>query len=214
MKVRTQLTRYKEAAVTERPALDALLDEILVAHVGFVSDGHPVVLPTAIARDGDSVLIHGSTGSPWMQTLARGVPASVAVTALEGLVIARSAFASSVNYRSAVLFGEFRVVADDPKESALIRLTDALLPGRSAEVRRSRPRERAATMLLTMPISQWSMKVADDWPEDDDDDIAGPAWAGVIPIRQAYLPPKPAPDLGTNREVPPSVRALGESSLI
>lgn len=207
--VRTEPTRLPEAAVTDRGRLDALLDEALVAHVGLVADEHPVVIPTAIARDGDRVLVHGSTGSRWMRSLAAGVPASVAVTALDGLVVARSAFESSVRYRSAVLFGRFRPVTAAGKVAALTLLTDALIPGRSREVRESTPRELAATLVLELPIEQWSMKASDGWPEDTEDDVAGPAWAGVVPIRQVYDAPEAAPDLHRGRPVPASVRALG-----
>ncbi len=206
--VRTELTRIPDAAVRDRPSLDALLDEVLVAHIGFVADDHPVVVPTAVVRDGDRILIHGSTGSRWMRLLATGVPASVAVTAVDALVVARSAFESSVRYRSAVLFGRFVTVADDAKAATLAVVTDGLLPGRTGEVRASTDRELAATLVLHMPIETWSMKVAQDWPDDGPDDVAGPAWAGIVPLRHEYGAPQPAPDLGPDRSVPASLSAL------
>ncbi|WP_375501290.1 pyridoxamine 5'-phosphate oxidase family protein [uncultured Jatrophihabitans sp.] len=206
--VRTEPTRIPEAAVHDPESLHRLLDGTLVAHIGFVADDHPVVLPTAIVRDGDRVLVHGSTGSRWMRLLATGVPASVAVTAVDGLIVARSAFESSVRYRSAVLFGSFTALAGAAKEAALDVVTEGLLPGRTSEVRPSTAREIAATLVLAMPIETWSMKVSDGWSEDGDDDVAGPAWAGFVPLRSSYGPPEPAPDLGPDRLVPPSVQAL------
>jgi nitroimidazol reductase NimA-like FMN-containing flavoprotein (pyridoxamine 5'-phosphate oxidase superfamily) len=113
--VSTRLTRLPDKAVTDRAALDALLDTALVGHIGLVADEHPLVIPTAMARDGDRVLVHGSTGSRWMRTLAGGAPACLTVTELDGLVVARSAFESSLHYRSAVLFGSFAPVPDDEK---------------------------------------------------------------------------------------------------
>ncbi len=206
--VRTELTRIPDAAVRERAALDALLDEVLVAHIGFVADDHPVVIPTAMVRDRDRILIHGSTGSRWMRRLATGVPTSVAVTAVDALVVARSAFESSMRYRSAVLFGCFTAIPAAAKEATLTLVTDGLLPGRSAEVRPSTARELAATLVLQLPIESWSLKVAQDWPEDGPDDVAGPAWGGIVPLRREYEAPQPAPDLGPGRPVPASLAAL------
>lgn len=206
-------TRLPELASADRAALDALLDATYVGHFALVADdGTPVVIPTAIVRDGDRVLAHGSTGSRWMRRLATGVPASLAVTALDGLVVARSAFESSVLYRSAVVFGRCSRVADADKERALDLVTEGLLPGRVAEVRRATKAELAATLVLALPLDDWSLKVSDGFSEDGDDDIAGPAWAGIVPSRPAYAAPVGAPDLRPGIEVPPSVRALLDTS--
>lgn len=210
--VRTTPTRLPEYAVGERAALDALLDDELVAHVALVIDGHPVVLPTAVVRHEDGVRIHGSTGSPWMRALAEGAPASLCVTALDGLVVARSAFESSVRYRSAVVFGRFQPVEGAEKAAAMVALTDGLIPGRSAEVRDSTRRELAATLVLQMPIETWSMKASTGWPEDDPADVAGPAWAGVVPVREVYDAPLAAPDLRDGIVVPESVAGLRDRS--
>jgi nitroimidazol reductase NimA-like FMN-containing flavoprotein (pyridoxamine 5'-phosphate oxidase superfamily) len=210
--VRTELTRIPESAVRDRAALDALLDEVLVAHIGFVVDDHPVVIPTAIVRDTDRILVHGSTGSRWMRGLAAGSDASVAVTAVDALVVSRSAFESSIRYRSAVLFGRFSAVDETVKPAVLDVVTEGLIPGRTAELRVPTPRELAATLVLEMPIAQWSMKVAQGWPEDGPEDVVGPAWAGIVPIHTTYGPPEPAPDLGPGRPVPESVRALFDSA--
>jgi uncharacterized protein len=199
----------------ERTGLDALLDEVHVAHVGLIdAAGLPVVFPTAVARDGDRILIHGSTGSPWLRRVADGAPVSVAVTAFDGLVIARSAFESSIHYRSAMLFGACTRIDDrEDKLRALDVFTEALLPGRVGEVRRSTAKELAATLVLglgiqTGPTPNWSVKVGDDWPDDPADDVAGPAWAGVVPARIAYDDARPAPDLRAGIAAPGSVLTL------
>jgi len=203
--------RLPELASRDRALLDALLDSTRVAHVGLVAeDGTPVVVPTAAVRDGDRVLCHGSTGSRWMRRIAHGAAVSVAVTADDGLSVARSAFESSFLYRSAVLFGTCVVVEDpDDKVRALDLLTEGLLPGRVVEVRRPTKAELAATLVLALPINDWSLKVNDGWPEDGADDVAGPAWAGVLRRQGGYAAPEPAPDLAAGIEVPPSVSALG-----
>lgn len=196
---------------SDRGVLDALLDASVLAHVAFTDEaGHPVVLPTGFARDRDRVLIHGSTGSGWMRRLAQGAPAAVAITSLEGIVVARTGFESSFHYRSAVLFGTFTVLEGGRRAAALDKLTDRLIPGRAHEVRASTNKELAATMALELPIEQWSLKAAHEWPDDLPEDIAGPAWAGVVPMRTVYGPAIPAPDLGPGREVPASVERLLE----
>lgn len=202
------MTRLPEKQSTDRVRLFALLDSVQIAHVGLVADEHPLVMPTGFVRDGDRLLLHGSTGSRWMRTLAGGIEACLAVTALDAVVVARSAFESSFQYRSAVLFGAFTPVADAAKQQALDVIVDRLLPGRRPEVRGSTARELAATSVLAMPIVRWSLRVSDKWPEDEDSDIAGPAWAGVVPMRTEYGEPVPAPDLRAGIDVPPSVQAL------
>jgi len=194
--------------VHEREALNALLDESRVGHVGITTDDHPVVIPTAIARDGDSVLVHGSTGSGWMRLACRGVPVCLAVTTLDGIVVARSTFESTFHYRSAVIFGCFERLEGERKERALDVVVEKLVPGRLTEVRPPSPSELSKTMVLSLPIEQWSLKVSDGWPDDDVEDVAGPAWAGVIPLAQRAFAPQPAPDLRTGIPIPPSVAAL------
>jgi uncharacterized protein len=203
----TELTRLREHGVADRAELDRLLDATVLAHVGLADDsGGVVVIPTAMTRDGDSILVHGSTGSGWMRRAAAGRPACVTVTALTGIVVARSAFESSFRYRSAVLFGSFTPLAGPAVERALDLLTEHFLPGRTAEIRRPSKRELAATMVLRMPIGQWSLKVSDGWPEDEEADVSGGAWAGVIPLTTIGEEPLPAPDLRPGIPVPPSVR--------
>jgi uncharacterized protein len=206
---RTQLTRVPELGSTDRAELYRLLDDALVGHFALVSDGDPVVIPTAIARDGDSVLAHGSTGAGWMRRLADGRPVCLSVTQYEGLVVARSAFESSMLYRSAVVFGRCAEVSDsEEKRAALDVLTDRFLPGRVAEVRAATKKELAATLILRLPLDEWSLKVSTDWSEDPPEDVAGPSWAGKVPLRLAYADPAGAPDLRPGIEVPGSVRSL------
>ena len=166
------------------------------------------MIPTAIVRDGDRVLAHGSTGSRWMRRLAAGAPTCLAVTALDGVVVARSAFESSLHYRSAVLFG----ACTAPSATTRAR---ARPHHRTARSRDGRPRsaarasaELAATLVLALPITEWSLKVSAGWPEDPDDDVAGDAWAGVVPMTRGYATPQPAPDLRAGIAVPASVRGF------
>lgn len=204
---RTQITRLREKGSDDRVQLNTLLDEARVGHFALTApDGHPVVIPTAIVRDGDRVLAHGSTGSRWMRVLATGVPTCLAVTELDGLVLARSAFESSLHYRSAVLFGTCTPLPDDEKARALDLITEALLPGRVAELRRPVPRELDATLVLALPIDEWSLKVSDGWPDDPPEDVEGDAWAGVVPIDKGYGRPRPAPDLRPGIPVPQSLQ--------
>ena len=207
-RVRTDVRRLPEKQVRDVAVLHAILDDALQAAVGFQVDGQPFVLPMACARDGDSLLLHGSTGSRLMRTLAAGGPVCVSVTHLDGLVYARSAFESSMRYRSATVLGTAVLVADDEKLHALEVLTEHLLPGRWAELRAPRGKELAATSVLRVPLDEWSVKVSDGFPDDPDEDLDEPVWAGVVPMRVSYDAPADAPDLGPDRPVPPHVRAL------
>ena len=205
---RTTPARMRELAVSERAELNRLLDQVMIAHVGLSTGrgdtgdgdagpgqaghgdrgrGDVAVFPTALARDAGSILIHGSTGSGWMRLAADGRPACVTVTAVDGIVVARSAFESSFRYRSAILFGAFTAVPEDAAEGALRIITERILPGRSGEIRAPFRRELAATLVLPMPIGEWSMKVSGGWPGNPAEDVAGDAWAGVIPLS----PPRP-----------------------
>ena len=207
---RTTITRLSRKASQNRAELDELLDAVHIGHFAIVDEnGQPVALPTATVRDGDRVLVHGSTGSRWLRRLAAGAPTSLAVTAFDGLVVARSAFESSMRYRSAVLFGQCTAITEpEAKRRALDVITDGLIPGRVREVRASTAKDLAAVLVLALPIDEWSLKVSEGWPDDPDDDVAGPAWAGVLPLRQYYGEPVPAPDLRPGIGLPESVRRL------
>jgi nitroimidazol reductase NimA-like FMN-containing flavoprotein (pyridoxamine 5'-phosphate oxidase superfamily) len=204
----TEITRLPEKGVRDLEQLHALLDSQYVGHVGLVRDGGPVVIPTGIARDGDRVLVHGSTGSGWMRQLAAGADACVTVTSLHGVVVARSTFESSFHYRSAVLYGSFTPLRDADKRRALDVVAEHFIPGRTREVRPSTEKELAATLVLAMPIARWSLKVSEQWPEDEPSDVEGDAWAGVVPLRTTFGEPQPAPDLRAGIDLPPSVRNL------
>lgn len=187
--------------------LRQLLSDQVIAHLAFVFEGRAMVLPSAIALDGENILIHGSTGSRWMRQLATGIPVTASVASLEGLVYARSGFESSMIYRSAVLFGSCHRVTGLELEPALDKLVDRLLPGRTAELRRPTRKELAATLVLRMEISDWTLKTSNFWPEDPESDVAGTAWAGVLPILSVYGRPLAAPDL---REDIPLAKSVAE----
>lgn len=211
----TRVTRLGEKQTASREALDALLASTPLATIALVRDGHPTVFPTGFTRVGEDLVVHGSTGSPWLRALASGAPAAVSVTTLDGVVVARSGFESSFHYRSAVLFGVFEPVPEDDKVRYLDALTDAFIPGRVAELRPSTRKEIAATLALRMAITtdNWSLKVSAGWPEDPDSDVAGDAWAGVVPMTTVYGDPRPAPDLTPGIEVPHSVRSMTDRSV-
>lgn len=203
----TRIRRLSDRQVTERSVLDQILDAALVAHVGYVREGSPVVLPFACARDGDWLLLHGSTGAGLLQACAAGQPISAAITHVDGLVVARSTFDNSMNYRSAVVFGVPEVLAGADQARALDVLVDHLMPGRSQEVRPSTPKELAATRVLRLPLDEVSVKVRTGGPtvaEDDGEDRA--AWAGVLPLRQYVEPPVAHPTVADDQSVPDSVR--------
>lgn len=202
-----RVRRLPEYQVTERAALDAALDDALVAHVGVVRDGHPVVLPFACARDGDDLLLHGSTGAGVLRLAARE-PVCVTVTHLDGLVVARSLFESSMHYRSVVVLGEAEPLEGVEKERALDVLSDHLLPGRTAEVRRARPKELAATLVLRVSLDRASLKVGRSAASEPDDGEPRSVWAGVVPLALSAGQPQPADDVPPGVDVPDSVHAL------
>lgn len=190
---RTKLRRLPKRASYDRATIDAILDEGLVCHVGFVVDGEPRVIPTGYARDGDRLLLHGARMSASMRALAAGDQACVTVTLLDGLVLARSAFHHSMNYRSVVVLGAATEVADEAEKRAALRiLTDHLVPGRSADAREPFPAELALTTVVSLPLGEASAKVRTGGPVDDDEDHALSVWAGVIPL--SLLPGLPVDD--------------------
>jgi uncharacterized protein len=206
---RTTPSRVPEnVSTTDRAALELLLREAVVGHFAFVEDGRPVVMPIAFAVDGDRLLLHGSTGSWWLRRLATGIPVTVSVMTVDGLVYARSAFESSMRYRSAVLFGSCTRLDEEEKLEALDVVTDSLLPGRRSEIRAHSRKELAATLVLSFFVDEWTFKRSTQWPEDPEEDIAGDTWAGVLPIRTSYGEPQDAPDLREGIPVAESTRTL------
>ena len=206
---RTKLRRLPKRGHHDRATIDAILDEALVGHLGFVHDGRPAVIPTLHARVGDDVYIHGSSASRMIRALAAGVEACLTVTLVDGLVLARSAFHHSVNYRSVVLYGTATPVTEpEAKERALEAFTEKLVPGRWAEVRWPTRKELKGTAALALPIAEGSAKVRTGPPIDEDEDYALDAWAGVVPIRTEMLEPEPDPLLREGVAAPEHVRAL------
>jgi nitroimidazol reductase NimA-like FMN-containing flavoprotein (pyridoxamine 5'-phosphate oxidase superfamily) len=177
--------------------------------VGFLDGGQPFVIPTAFARMGDRLVVHGSAASRMLKALVTGAPACVTVTLVDGLVLARSAFHHSINYRSVVLYGTATPVTEPAeKERALEAFTEKLVPGRWADVRWPNRKELKATAALALPIREGSAKVRTGQPIDDEEDYALDAWAGVVPMRTDKLDPIPDPELRPGITMPDHVRAL------
>lgn len=193
--------------------LYALIDATLCGQVAFVGDsGEPLVMPVAVARMRHDLVWHGSTGAPWMRLLETGERIAVGLMEIDALVVGRTRFENSFWYRSAVIYGRPRCLAGEEKEEALDALTDHILPGRVAETRPSTRRELAATMVLAVPLDDWSLKVSAEWPDDPPADKATRVWAGVLPRREAIGPAVAAPDLDPTVPLPESCRLLtGES---
>jgi uncharacterized protein len=193
---RTTVRRLPARGAYDRALIHSILDEGLICHVGFVADGRPFVIPTIHVRVGDRLYIHGSPASRMLKALAGGVEVCITVTLVDGLILARSAFHHSMNYRSVVLFGEARAV-DDPaeKERVLRTLAEHLVPGRWRDIRVPTPGELKATSVLSLPIDEASAKVRTGPPVDDEDDYALPIWAGVLPLSITAGEPVPCPRL-------------------
>ena len=200
---RTTVRRLPARANYDRSLINAILDEGLICHVGFVADGRPFVIPTIHVRMGDRLYIHGSPASRMLKAMAVGVEVCVTVTMIDGLILARSAFHHSMNYRSVVLFGQACVV-DDPAEKARVleTLAEHLVPGRWRDIRVPTPGELKATSVLSIPIDETSAKVRTGPPVDDEEDYALPIWAGVLPLTIAAGEPIPCPRLMSGIEPP------------
>lgn len=201
---RTRVVREPHRGVYDRATAYKILDEGFVCHVGFVVDGQPFVIPTGYGRAGDNLYIHGSTASRMLRNLDQGVAVCVTVTLLDGLVLARSIFNHSMNYRSVVVLGTAVAVENtEEKLEALRLLSEHILPGRWAEVRQPNEQELKATLVMRLPITEFSAKVREGPPIDDEEDYAFPTWAGVIPLRMLAGEPIPDPKLEPFREAPP-----------
>jgi nitroimidazol reductase NimA-like FMN-containing flavoprotein (pyridoxamine 5'-phosphate oxidase superfamily) len=191
-----------------RETIDAILDEALVAHVGFAVEGQPYVIPTLHARVGDSVYFHGSSASRTIRALAAGAPACLTVTLLDGLVLARSAVHHSVNYRSVVVLGQATAIDDmDERMTAIEAFTERLVPGRWAEVRPPTAKELKAIQVLALPLTDASAKLRAGPPLDDEEDYAMDAWAGVIPVRILAGEPVEDPRLAAGIALSPAARS-------
>ena len=205
---RTTVARRRERGLYEREAINAIVDEALICHVGFTVDGQPYVLPMAHARIEDRLYIHGSVGSRMLKNLAAGIPVCVTLTLLDGLVLARSAFNHSMNYRSAVILGVAQAVTDEQvKRTAFDALVNHAVPGRSADVRAADAQELKATSVLCLPIEEASVKVRRGPPVDAEEDYALGCWAGVLPMQLVSGHPVDDPRLEFGTPVPPGVAA-------
>jgi nitroimidazol reductase NimA-like FMN-containing flavoprotein (pyridoxamine 5'-phosphate oxidase superfamily) len=200
---RSRVRRLPERGTRERAQVHAILDEGLLCHVGFATERGPVVIPTLYARDGERLYLHGSPASRMLRTLSRGIPVCITVTLVDGLVLARSAFHHSMNYRSVVVFGTARDVDDlEEKRRALARIVEHVVPGRSGGTRMPNDFEEKYTRVLAVEIDEASAKVRKGGPKDDEADLALPHWAGVIPLRIAPGAPLPEPDLAPGTAAP------------
>jgi nitroimidazol reductase NimA-like FMN-containing flavoprotein (pyridoxamine 5'-phosphate oxidase superfamily) len=204
---RTRVVREPHRGLYEREAAYKILDEGFICHVGFVIDGQPFVIPTGYGRQGDNLYIHGSAASRMLRNLEQGVAVCVTVTLLDGLVLARSIFNHSMNYRSVVVLGVAHAV-EDPMEKleALRSLSEHIIPGRWAETRQPNQKELKATLLMRLPIEEFSSKVRQGPPIDDEEDYGFPTWAGVIPLRMLAGKPIRDPKLGAESAVPGYVK--------
>ncbi|HVG22784.1 MAG TPA: pyridoxamine 5'-phosphate oxidase family protein [Thermoanaerobaculia bacterium] len=203
---RTRVRRLAKRASYDRETIHAILDEARVCHVGFVVDGAPVVIPTIHWRVGDTLYVHGSAASRMLRSLRDGVDACVTVTLIDGLVLARSAFHHSMNYRSVVVFGKAREVTGEEKVSALDGLVEHVVRGRSRDARPPNESELKQTLVLALPLEEASAKIRTGGPVDDEEDYALPVWAGVVPLK--LTAGEPVADVGVTAEVPEYLRGV------
>jgi uncharacterized protein len=208
---RTTVKRLPEKARTDVPTLHAVLDAGLVAHVGVLDHGQPIVIPVGYARDHDTILIHGSAASRMFKLLDSGSPACITVTILDGLVLARSLFESSMNYRCAMIFGTSTRLSGQSELDALKVITEHLMPGRWDHARQPTPKELKATMTLSIPLTEFSIKISEGPPGDLDEDLESAAgkviWAGHIPIFEQLGVPIPDQFVPDGTPVPNYVAA-------
>ena len=204
---RTKLKRLPKRGHFDRETVYGILDEGFICHVGFAPEGQPFVIPTGYARDGDTLYIHGSAASRMLRTLSTGVDVCVTVTIIDGLVLARSAFHHSMNYRSVVIFGRATLIEEqEEKMKALLALSEHIVPGRWAEVREPTEQEMKATTVLSLPLVEASAKIRTGPPLDDEEDYEMSVWAGVIPLRLVAGEPIKDPGLPDNIQVPDYAR--------
>lgn len=190
LSARTRVVREPQRGVYDREAAYKILDQGFICHVGFVQDGQPFVIPTAYGRAGDNLYLHGSAASRMLRHLDEGVPVCVTVTLLDGLVLARSVFNHSMNYRSVVVLGTATAVEErEEKLAALRTISEHILTGRWADSRQPTEKELKATLVLRLPIQEFSAKIRTGPPIDDEEDYSFPTWAGVVPLQMTAQPP-------------------------
>lgn len=200
---KTSISRHDERGSYDRELAYSILDEGMVAHVGFDAGEGVIVIPMTYARHSDDLILHGAVASRWLSSFAAGRAVSVCVTLLDGLVLAQSAFSHSMNYRSVVMFGEATLVEDDAmKDSAFKALLDQLVPGRWEDSRQPDRKEVDATTVLSLPIAEASVKVRSGPPKDAAKDLDLPYWTGVIPLRLTADTAIPDPLMTDGRDIP------------
>jgi nitroimidazol reductase NimA-like FMN-containing flavoprotein (pyridoxamine 5'-phosphate oxidase superfamily) len=208
---RTRVVRESDRGVYDRDTVNRILDEGFLCHVGFIVDGQAYVIPTSYGRDGDVLYIHGSAASRMLRNLDRGIPVCVTVTLLDGLVLARSVFNHSMNYRSVVILGTATLISNpEEKLAALLALSEHILPGRWHDSRQPNEKELKATSVLRIPIEEFSAKVRVGPPIDDEPDYTFPTWAGVIPLDTTVG--TPIRDERCQRELPKYLRDYSRKS--
>lgn len=207
---RTKLNRISYKASHEVSDLYSILDDNLVAHVGLVQDGRPVVIPMAYGRVDDIIYLHGSSGSRLMRLLHDEPDVCVSITELKALKVARSTFNSGMHYRSVVIFGKAELVGDEEKDQALNALSDAMIPGRVQEVRSSTKKELAATIIVSLPLSECSVKISVNEVDDDEEDLNKGTWAGIVPFIKTIGEPIPADEEAAGLEIPQSIKRLAK----
>lgn len=203
---KTLIRRQPERAITDRATIEGILDEGFVCHAAYVTDGRPVVIPTLYVRDGDRILLHGSNSMGLARAVRSDSPLSVAVTHVDGIVVARSAFNSSANYRSVVIHGKGRLLVREAKKEAFDIIVDRLIPGRLGDVRPSTDTEIAQTAVIELGLDEVSAKTRSGGPADDPADLEAEAWAGVVPISLAFGEAVPDRDLRPGIEPPDYLR--------
>lgn len=204
---RVRVRRVPERGVYDRAVIAAIIDEALICHVGFVHDGHPFVIPTIHARDGDRLYLHGSPGSRMLRELGRGSSVCITVTLLDGIVLARSAFHHSMNYRSVLVLGTAHEVQDrDEQLRALEVISEHVTPGRWAGIRQPNVSELRQTRILRIGLNEASAKIRSGGPKDDEGDLGSPVWGGVLPLQLVARAPLPDDHVPAQIGVPEYLR--------
>lgn len=203
---RTELKRIAHKASHSQAELYRILDSNLVAHVGLIFDGAPLVIPMAYGRVGNTLYLHGSSGSRLMRALSLNPAVCISITHLKALKVARSTFNSGMNYDSVVIFGDARLVPEERKAWALDAISDAILPGRVTEVRPSSKKEAAATLIIELELDETSVKISNGEVEDEPEDLGTGVWAGIVPIRTSVGEPVPSDAETAALELPQSVK--------
>lgn len=207
---RTTIKRLSYKASNEQSDLYSILDDNLVAHVGVVENGQPIVIPMTYGRSGNTLYLHGSTGSRLMRLLAENPNVCVSITELNALKVARSTFNSGMHYRAAVIFGKAKLVEDSEKLAALDALSDGLIPGRNPEARPTTKKELAATIIIALDLDETSVKISSNEVDDPEEDMNLGYWAGIVPIKTIAGQPIPADEESASLPVPESIKKFIE----